>query len=291
MRRVLTAIAVLIALSPVPARAATAVHPVTPPMGWNSWNHFHCAVSEQVVEQTADAIVASGLRDAGYRYVNVDDCWEAPERDAQGRLQADPNTFPSGIAALAAYVHERGLKLGLYTAAGEKTCQGRPGSGGSYGIDAATFAAWGADYVKFDWCGAKGDPHELAAQFRAALDATGRPIVLSVSRHGSPWLWPDRPADLWRTSADIDPTWNTMLRNAEEEAGLSDRAGRNLGWNDPDMLQIGNGLSADEERAHFSDRHGSTARGQRLRRGAACARPRRRRRAGRSRSRRSRRRT
>jgi alpha-galactosidase len=116
-----------------------------------------------------------------------------------------------------------------------------------------TFAAWHVDYVKFDWCGAKGVPHDLAAQFRSALDATGRTIVLGVSRHGSPWLWPDHPADLWRTSADIDDTWNTMLRNAEEEAGLSDRAGRGTGWNDPDMLQVGNGgMSRDEYRAHFS---------------------------------------
>jgi alpha-galactosidase len=246
MRAGLALIAVVLGVFAAPAGAA-------PPMGWNSWNHFHCDVSEQVVEQTADAIVASGLRDAGYRYVNVDDCWEAASRDADGRLQSDPKTFPSGIAALAGYVHARGLKLGIYTAAGATTCQGRPGSGGSYALDAATFAAWGVDYVKFDWCGAKGVPHDLTAEFRAALNATGRRIVLGVSRHGSPWLWDDHPADLWRTSADIDDTWNTMLRNAEEEAGLSGRAGHGKGWNDPDMLQVGNGgMSADEYRAHFS---------------------------------------
>jgi alpha-galactosidase len=252
VRAVLALLTVVASLG-LGARAAGAAPPATPPMGWNSWNHFHCDVSEQVVKQTADAMVSRGLRDAGYRYVNLDDCWEAPTRDAAGRLQADPQTFPSGITALAAYLHARGLKLGIYTAAGAMTCQGRPGSGGSYGLDAATFASWGVDYVKFDWCGAKGVPHDLAAQFRAALDATGRRIVLGVSRHGSPWLWQDQPADTWRTSADIDDTWNTMLRNAEEEAGLSDRAGRGVGWNDPDMLQVGNGgMSETEYRAHFS---------------------------------------
>jgi alpha-galactosidase len=254
---VLTLIAAVAATAPTPAATAGPAAPTSrlasPPMGWNDWNHFHCGITEQIVMDTADALVSSGLRDVGYRYVNVDDCWEAATRDADGRLAADPVAFPSGIAALAAYVHARGLKFGLYTAAGDKTCQGRPASGGHFATDAATFAGWQVDYVKLDWCGTHGDPHALASEFRAALDATGRPVVLSVSRHGSPWLWPDHPADLWRTSADIDDTWNTLLRNAEEEAGLSGKAGAGAGWNDPDMLQVGNGgMSADEYRAHLS---------------------------------------
>ncbi|MFL6051870.1 MAG: NPCBM/NEW2 domain-containing protein [Actinoallomurus sp.] len=237
---------------PAVRNAASPVTLPTPPMGWNDWNRFHCDITEQIVRQTADAIVRTGLRDAGYRYVNVDDCWEAGSRDAEGRLQSDPAKFPSGIRALAGYVHARGLKFGIYTAVGGQTCQGRPGSGGHYAQDAATFADWGVDYVKFDWCGAQGDPQPLTEQFRTALAGTGRPMALSVSRHGEAWLWKDHPANLWRTSADIDDTWNTMLRNAEEEVGLSGAAGPGH-WNDPDMLEVGNGgMSADEYRAHFS---------------------------------------
>jgi alpha-galactosidase len=236
-----------------PPQPTTAARLATPPMGWNDWNHFGCGITEQVVRETADSLVRTGLRDAGYRYVNVDDCWEAGTRDSEGRLASDPKTFPGGIKALADYVHARGLHFGIYTAAGDKTCQGRPASGGHYPQDAATFADWGVDYVKLDWCGAKGDPHELTTGFRAALDATGRSMVLGVSRHGSPWLWPDRPADLWRTSADVDDQWSSVLRNTEEEAGLADRAGRGRGWNDPDMLQVGNGgMSTEEYRAHLS---------------------------------------
>ena len=241
---------VLVPATPAPAAPARAA---TPPMGWNDWNSFRCGITEQAVRETADALVRTGLRDAGYRYVNVDDCWAAGSRDPEGHLQADPLTFPSGMAALAGYVHARGLRFGIYTAAGDKTCEGRPASGGHYEQDARDFAAWGVDYVKLDWCGAQGDPYQLTTRFRAALDATGRSFVLGVSRHGNPWTWPSHPADLWRTSADIDDQWPSMLRNAEEEAGLSSRAGRGVGWNDPDMLQVGNGgMSADEYRAHLS---------------------------------------
>ncbi|SFI90744.1 NPCBM/NEW2 domain-containing protein [Amycolatopsis sacchari] len=243
-----------IALVLVPAHPASAAPPraTTPPMGWNDWNSFRCGITETIVKETADALVRTGLRDAGYRYVNVDDCW-ASARDTEGHLTADPVTFPSGMAALASYVHARGLRFGIYTAAGAKTCEGRPASGGHYEQDARDFADWGVDYVKLDWCGAQGDPYQLTTRFRAALDATGRSVVLGVSRHGNPWTWPSRPADLWRTSADIDDQWSSLLRNTEEETGLSTRAGRGQGWNDPDMLQIGNGgMSAEEYRAHLS---------------------------------------
>jgi alpha-galactosidase len=235
-----------------PSAPEAASPALTPPMGWNDWNRFGCNIDETIVRQTADALVSSGLAADGYRYVNVDDCWEAPQRTAQGELTADPAKFPSGMKALADYVHGLGLKFGLYTAAGDWTCQHRPGSGGHYATDAATFASWGVDYVKFDWCGAQGDPEQLADQFRSALDGTGRPIVLSVSRHGEGWTWRTHPAQLWRTSADIDDNWNTMLRNAEEEAGIAGAAGPGH-WNDPDMLEVGNGaMTATEYRAHFS---------------------------------------
>ncbi|GHF68667.1 alpha-galactosidase [Amycolatopsis bartoniae] len=243
---------VTLVLVPAAPVSATPVRLATPPMGWNDWNSFRCGITETIVRETADALVRTGLRDAGYRYVNVDDCWAAG-RDTGGHLQADPVAFPSGMAALADYVHARGLLFGIYTAAGDKTCEGRPASGGHYEQDARDFAAWGADYVKLDWCGAQGDPYQLTSQFRAALDATGRSVVLGVSRHGNPWTWPSHPADLWRTSADIDDQWSSMLRNAEEEAGLSSRAGPGAGWNDPDMLQVGNGgMSTEEYRAHLS---------------------------------------
>lgn len=238
--------------TPAPTPAASPPRLSAPPMGWNDWNSFHCGITEQIVRDTADALVRTGLRDAGYRNVNVDDCWSS-SRDADGHLQADPVAFPSGMAALAGYVHARGLKFGIYTAAGDKTCQGRPASGGHYQQDASDFASWGVDYVKLDWCDAKGDPYQLTSQFRAALDATGHSMVLGVSRHGNPWTWPSHPADLWRTSADIDDQWSSMLRNTEEETGLSADAGAGKGWNDPDMLQIGNGgMSTEEYRAHLS---------------------------------------
>ena len=232
---------------------ATGTLAATPPMGWNDWNRFGCDINEQIVRQTADAIVSSGLADAGYEYVNVDDCWEATSRDANGNLTNDPEKFPSGMAALADYVHAKGLKFGIYTAAGDFTCQHRPGSGGHYAADAQQFASWGVDYVKFDWCGAKnGSPQQLAAQFRTALDATGRPLLLTASRHGEPWTWSPQPAQTTRSSADIEDNWNTMLRNVEEEAGLAKYAGPGH-WNDPDMLEVGNGgMSATTYQAHFS---------------------------------------
>src|SRR5215213_3758865 len=156
----------------------------TPPMGWNSWNHFGCDVSEQLIRNTADALVASGMRDAGYQYVVIDDCWQVG-RDAQGTIVADWKRFPSGMAALAEYIHARGLKFGLYTDVGDRTCQGRPGSLGHEMQDAATYAGWGVDYVKVDWCYNEGlDAPTQYRLFRDALAATGRPIVLSICTWG-----------------------------------------------------------------------------------------------------------
>ena len=161
----------------------------TPPMGWNSWNHFGCDVSEQLIRETADAMVASGMRDAGYRYVVIDDCWQVA-RDAKGVIVADSVRFPHGIRALADYVHGKGLKFGIYTDAGTKTCQNRPGTLGHEQQDARTYAAWGVDYVKEDWCNSTGlDARVQYSKFRDALRRAGRPIVFSICEWGSRQPW------------------------------------------------------------------------------------------------------
>ena len=226
----------------------------TPPMGWNSWNHFGCDVSATLIKQTADAIVASGMRDAGYQYVVIDDCWQVA-RDRSGRIVADSTRFPGGMKPLADYVHSQGLKFGLYTDAGRKTCQGRPGTYGSEELDARTYAEWGVDYVKEDWCNAEGlDAPTQYAKFRDALAKSGRPIVFSICEWGSnrPWNWGPRTGNLWRTTGDIDDSWGSMITRVDlnTQYALAESPGS---WNDPDMLEVGNGgMTDDEYRAHFS---------------------------------------
>lgn len=226
----------------------------TPPMGWNSWNHFSCNINEQTTRETADAMVVTGMRNAGYRYVVIDDCWQVA-RDANGALVADPARFPHGIKALADYVHSKGLLFGIYTDAGTNTCQGRPGTLGHEDQDARTFAAWGVDYVKEDWCHAQNlDAPTQYAKFRDALMRTGRPIVLSICEWGSnqPWEWAPSVGNLWRTTDDIEDTWSSMLDNLDQSAEHATAAGPGA-WNDPDMLEVGNGGMTDAEyRAHFS---------------------------------------
>ena len=226
----------------------------TPPMGWNSWNHLGCDVSAQLIRETADAMAANGLRDAGYQYVVIDDCWQVA-RDARGRLVADSVRFPGGMKPLADYVHARGLKFGIYTDAGRRTCQGRPGTYGSEDLDARTFAEWGVDYVKEDWCYAEGlDAPTQYAKFRDALAKAGRPIVFSICEWGSaaPWEWGPATGNLWRTTGDIEDTWNSMLALLDI-SGQHASAARPGAWNDPDMLEVGNGgMTDDEYRAHFS---------------------------------------
>jgi alpha-galactosidase len=227
---------------------------LTPPMGWNSWNHFGCDVSESLIRETADSMVASGMRDAGYRYVVIDDCWQV-SRDANGMIVADPARFQHGIKALADYVHGKGLKFGIYTDAGTKTCQGRPGTYGYEEQDARTYAAWGVDYVKEDWCNASGlDARVQYAKFRDALARSGRPIVLSICEWGSnqPWEWAPNAGNLWRTTDDIEDKWPSMLANLDQ-SGQHATVARPGAWNDPDMLEIGNGgMTDDEYRAHLS---------------------------------------
>lgn len=234
----------------------------TPPMGWNSWNRFGCDVSETLIRETADAMVSSGMRDAGYEYVVIDDCWQV-DRDANGEIVVDPERFPSGMKALADYVHSKGLKFGIYSDAGTATCQGRPGSRGHEFQDARTYAAWGVDYLKYDWCNhGTQDPEASYRTMRSALEAAGRPIVFSICEWGSnrPWLWAGGIGHLWRTTSDIlncfdcRVDWGGMgfIHILDLQDGLETYAGPG-GWNDPDMLQVGNdGLTDSEAKAHFS---------------------------------------
>ena len=244
------------AASPAPRQQAVGGLAPTPPMGWNSWNRFGCDISEQLIRETADAIVASGMRDAGYVYVNIDDCWEAPARDANGDLVTEPARFPSGMKALADYVHGKGLKLGIYSSAGTGTCQKRPASLDHEVADARKFAEWGIDYLKYDNCNNEGRP--AVERYKAmgdALRATGRPIVYSLCEWGAnrPWEW-GRSAggQLWRTTGDIEDRWSSVMSILDEQQGLERYSGPN-GWNDPDMLEVGNGKMSNREYvAHFS---------------------------------------
>ncbi len=266
MSRTLLLLAAIFALGPV-AVSLDQQLANTPPMGWNSWNKFGCNVSEDLIRQIADAIVASGMKDAGYQYVVIDDCWQV-ERDGNGNIVADPKHFPSGMKALADYVHAKGLKFGLYSDAGTKTCQGRPGSRGYEFQDARQYAAWGVDYLKYDWCSTSTqDARSSYEIMRAALDASGRPIVFSICEWGAsrPWLWANGVGNLWRTTGDIQDRWQGkkewkpgdccsygMLDIVDQEVGLESFAGPGH-WNDPDMLEVGNGgMTTAECRAHFS---------------------------------------
>ena len=228
----------------------------TPPMGWNSWNRFHCDISEQLIRETADAMVASGMRDAGYRYVNIDDCWEAPARDARGDLATDSARFPSGMKALADYVHSKGLKIGIYSSAGWGTCQKRPASLDHEAADARKFAEWGIDYLKYDNCNNQNRPAiERYKAMGDALRATRRSIVYSLCEWGQnrPWEWGRSVGGhLWRTTGDISDRWSSVLKILDQQVGLEKYSGPN-GWNDPDMLEVGNGrMTEDEYIAHFS---------------------------------------
>jgi alpha-galactosidase len=242
-----------------PAAAKDATLALTPPMGFNNWNAFGCDVSADLIMDTADAIVATGLKDAGYEYVNIDDCWSEMERDAEGRLVPDDVKFPDGIAAVADYVHDLGLKLGIYADAGTQTCAGYPGSLGYEEIDAQTFADWGVDYLKYDNCfnNSDGSQEDYINRYQAmedALDATGRPIVYSICEWGSsqPWEWAGDVGHLWRTTGDIQDNWDSVKSIIASNLPLTDAAGPGH-WNDPDMLEIGNGgMTQTEYQTHFS---------------------------------------
>ena len=226
-----------------------------PPMGWNSWNRFGVKIDEALVLETAEAMVTSGLRDAGYRYVVIDDGWMASERDRNGNFVADPEKFPAGMKELADRIHSLGLRFGIYTDAGTKTCQDLPASLGYEFRDARRFAEWGVDYVKVDWCHTDGmGPRALYAKWAIALRAARRPIVLSICEWGRarPWEWAGELGHLWRTSWDIQPEWSSIVTILDRQAELHPFAGPDH-WNDPDMLEVGNGeLTRDQSRAHFA---------------------------------------
>jgi alpha-galactosidase len=233
---------------------------LTPPMGFNNWNSTHCRADfdETMVKGIADIFVARGLKDAGYQYVNIDDCWALPERGADGNLVPDPVRFPNGIKAVADYVHDKGLKFGIYTSAGTKTCNkdgGFPGGLGHEKQDANLFASWGVDYLKYDNCNNQNvDAQQRYKAMRDALKATGRPIVYSLCEWGvqNPWEWGANVGHLWRTTGDISDNWSSMLGIVKQNAPLDGFAGPGH-WNDPDMLEIGNGgMTGIEYRSHFS---------------------------------------
>jgi len=241
---------------------------LTPPMGWNSWNFFAEKVNDKDIRAAADQLVATGMKDAGYIYVNIDDTWEG-ERDADGVLHTNAK-FPD-MKALADYVHSKGLKIGIYSGPGPKTCGGYAGSLGHETQDAQLYASWGIDYLKYDLCSfipevmEKQAPNDKAAQMRLmiaaydkmdkALKATGRPIVFSLCQYGwdAVWEWaPSVGGNLWRTTGDISPRWDRMYSILSQQAGLAKYAGPGH-WNDPDMLEVGNGkLTLSENRVHFS---------------------------------------
>jgi alpha-galactosidase len=256
----------VIALAAAPPAAALGNGmALTPPMGWNDWNAYGCSVSEQLVKQTALAMHNDGMQAAGYQYVNIDDCWLASSRDASGNLVANPSKFPDGIAAVASYVHSLGLKLGIYEDAGTATCAGYPGSYGHEQQDASLFASWGVDYLKYDWCNIPfssfpSQTHQQVAQtlytrMRNALSATGRSMAFSMCNGWDssvqPWTWAAPVANLWRTTTDIQANFSSMLSNFHTNVALASFAGPGA-WNDPDMLEVGNGMSATEDQSEFS---------------------------------------
>ena len=236
----------------------------TPQMGWSSWNKFQGNINEDIIKGIADAMVSSGLRDAGYTYINIDDCWHG-KSDADGFIQPDPKHFPSGMKALADYVHARGLKLGIYSDAGSETCAGRPGSLGHEYQDALQYARWEVDYLKYDWCNTTNiNPRGAYQLISDALCAAGRPIFLSMCEWGDtqPWRWARDIGHSWRIVPDIwcsfdstrvFPTYvqYSVLDCINKNDSLRRYAGPGH-WNDPDMLEVGNGLTVNQDRAHFT---------------------------------------
>ena len=243
-----------------PTRTANGLA-LTPPMGWNSWNKFGCKIDDATVRAMADAIAATGMNAVGYNYIVIDDCWHGP-RDANGFITADTAKFPGGIKALADYVHSKGLKFGIYSDAGAKTCGGKPGSQGHEYQDALTYARWGVDYLKYDWCSTGvRNAEEAYALMSDAIRAAGRPMVLAMCEWGNnrPWEWGAKIGNLWRTSADIRDAWAGREKwsiGMTDIVDLNERLYPYAGpghWNDPDMLEVGNGgMTPTEYRSHFS---------------------------------------
>ncbi len=239
---------------------------LTPPMGWNSWNTFQTNISEDLVKGIVDSLVSSGMKDAGYTYIVLDDGWMSMQRDSiTGNLIPDPKKFPHGVKALADYIHSKGLKFGLYNCAGTKTCAGYPGTRGYEYQDARFYASQDIDYLKFDWCYSDSlNAVEAYTTMSKALKTAGRPIVFSLCEWGSnhAWTWAANVGELWRTTGDIYAcyegqkdmgTWkaNCLMHIVDMNEPLRKYAGPGH-WDDPDMLEVGNGLSDGENRTHFS---------------------------------------
>ncbi|MFV5697605.1 glycoside hydrolase family 27 protein [Flavobacterium sp. ZT3R17] len=240
---------------------------MTPPMGWNSWNTFETNIDEKLIKETADIMVASGMEAAGYNYIVLDDGWIAKERDKDGNLVADPVKFPSGIKALIDYVHSKGLKFGLYNCAGTSTCAGYPGTRGYEYQDARFYASLGIDFLKYDWCNTAGiNAPEAYATMSNALKTAGRPIVFSLCEWGDnkPWDWGKPIGNLWRISGDIYPcfdcefhheegNWSSwgFMKIAEMRKDIRKFSGPDH-WNDFDMLEVGDGMTNTEDKAHFT---------------------------------------
>ncbi len=269
-KQVITLMAILAVLSPASYAQKWEGLADTPQMGWNSWNKFEDKINEQLIRETADVMVEKGLLDAGYVYLNLDDHWHG-ERDAQGFIHEDLQKFPSGLKALGDYIHSKGLKFGIYSDGGTMTCGCRPGSYGHEYQDAYTYASWGVDYLKYDWCFHENiNPKGAYKLMRDALRACGRPIFFSMCEWGSnkPWLWAEEIGHSWRTTGDIGCSFAEPLHHYDENgnyvwtklsvlnildknAPLRQYAGPGH-WNDPDMLEVGNGMSVNEDRAHFT---------------------------------------
>ncbi len=267
--RSLTVLLCAISLAAAPAFSQPQIAP-TPPMGWNSWNHFAAHVTDADVRSAADMLVSTGMRDAGYIYVNVDDTWQG-KRDAQGVLH--PNDRFPDMKGLGDYIHSKGLKFGIYSSPGAKTCGGYEGSLGHEAQDAKMYAEWGVDFLKYDLCSFQENMNKVKAEhpddpsaaknlmiaaygkMGGALKATGRPILYSLCQYGvdQPWKWgPGIGAQMWRTTDDIDDSYGRMIAIGFSQAGLSKYAGPGR-WNDPDMLEVGNGkMTEDEYKTHMS---------------------------------------
>ncbi|WP_428330423.1 glycoside hydrolase family 27 protein [Mucilaginibacter sp.] len=237
----------------------------TPPMGWNSWNTFQTNIDEPLLKGMVDTYVSSGMKDAGYNYFVLDDGWMSMDRDKDGNLVADPKKFPNGMKAFADYVHSKGLKFGIYNCAGTKTCAGYPGTRGYEYQDARLYASWGVDYLKFDWCNTDGiNAKEAYTTMSNAIKAAGRPMIFSLCEWGQhqPWLWAKDVGQLWRSTGDIwagfdknlsKGSWTALsvLTILDKQDSIRQYAGPGH-WNDPDMLEVGNGMKYNEDKAHFS---------------------------------------
>mmetsp|Transcript_46820 Transcript_46820/g.69628 ORF Transcript_46820/g.69628 Transcript_46820/m.69628 type:complete len:423 (-) Transcript_46820:145-1413(-) len=228
---------------------------LTPPMGFNTWNTFRCDINENLIFNITDKFVELGLPQVGYTYVNLDDCWMAWNRTSDGKYMADPHKFPNGMKVIGDYIHDRGLKFGVYSSAGTYTCQKRPGSLGHEAGDAQSFAEWGVDYFKYDNCYSENIPGiDRYPIMREALNATGRPIFFSLCQWGveDSWRWAPSVGNSWRTTGDIGKNWGSISGNfwESQKHWYMSRPGA---WLDPDMLQVGNGnLTHDENKAHFA---------------------------------------